>query len=532
MKTLNLKSMQTETRQGASSFVMVMFFTMLLGIMMVGFISIMLSNIMSSTNYDLSQSAYDSSLAGIEDAKIMLLKFNNCVVHGSSSLADCSRVISVLQDSDAEEDCNIVGKALGRISLSDTNVYETPIQSTYGGSNDATNFAGSLDQAYTCVKVDTSVDEYLGTVTKDSDFKVIPLRTEFSTDINKASPVRYIEISWFNRDDRTKAIEESGTHTEVTSAIVGNTLNKRLGDNVDPIFTTQATYAPTLQVGLVQSAVGGFTLSSFEKNNGSHTNRGLLLLRPYEAGSTQSTTLIRNCVNTPGCSDQGFAASAISGSEDWGNTVNAQNSPIEVKCSPTGADASGTNTFANQEYACKVIIELPGAVGTNRPNPVAQPNRGDGSLRNLAASDIMRYLTISTPYEGIDTSFSVKMYKDIGSASGTCGPNASGTGLNEFCTTVEYAGVQSRVDSTGRANDLFRRVEARVELVDVNYPFPKYALSTYCQGTDCDGDEGKVIKNYWASYNCFTLINGENKGCSGGGLTNNQDYVGSATPGF
>ena len=89
MKNINFKAIKGETRQGASSFVMVMFFTMLLGIIMVGFISIMLSNIMSSTNYDLSQSAYDSSLAGIEDAKIMLLKFNNCAAHSNPSLADC-----------------------------------------------------------------------------------------------------------------------------------------------------------------------------------------------------------------------------------------------------------------------------------------------------------------------------------------------------------------------------------------------------------------------------------------------------------
>lgn len=515
MKNINFKSIKGETRQGASSFVMVMFFTMLLGIIMVGFISIMLSNIMSSTNYDLSQSAYDSSLAGIEDAKIMLLKFNNCAAHSSPSLADCERINNVLKASKSGEDCNVVGKALGRIDVNDSGIYETPIQSTYSGtggtSNKAKDFANSLDQAYTCVKVDTSVDEYLGTITKDSDFKVIPLRTKFTSSNTDESPVKYIEISWFNNEDFQKARQQYN-HTSANNALAGS-LNKRLGGNVTARFTSDPTYASSLQIGLFQSAIGGYTISSFEKSINASTNRGLMVLRPYESGNSQTQTVIPNTATT-----SGFAASAISGSEDWGQNLQAQNSPAEIHCSNT----TDPNTFATQEFACRAIIELPTAIGTRSTG-------GSGNLvAGRPAADIMRYITLSSVYENIDTSFSIKMYGNADGKNCTFDVN---TGKGTNCEIKQFAGVQSRVDSTGRANDLFRRVEARVELIDVNYPFPKYALSTYCEGENCNGDEGKVIKNYWVSSNCFTLINGDNRGC-GADLSKNQNFIGNATAGF
>jgi hypothetical protein len=57
--------------------------------------------------------------------------------------------------------------------------------------------------------------------------------------------------------------------------------------------------------------------------------------------------------------------------------------------------------------------------------------------------------------------------------------------------TLPFVGVQARVDSTGRANDLFRRVEARIELVDIYFPLPDYSVQA---NTD-------IVKNFWVTFN-------------------------------
>ncbi len=53
-------------------------------------------------------------------------------------------------------------------------------------------------------------------------------------------------------------------------------------------------------------------------------------------------------------------------------------------------------------------------------------------------------------------------------------------------SSVDFDGVQPAVDSTGRANDLFRRVESRVQLHDTTFPFPRAALDI----------EGELCKDF------------------------------------
>jgi hypothetical protein len=62
---------------------------------------------------------------------------------------------------------------------------------------------------------------------------------------------------------------------------------------------------------------------------------------------------------------------------------------------------------------------------------------------------------------------------------------------------MKFSGVQSIVDSTGRANDLFRRVEARLEMIDTYFPMPDAALTL-------SGDGNNLNKSFYVTNNCFS----------------------------
>ena len=106
--------MKQKTRKGATSMIVIIFFTMLAGILVLSFASLMITNMRETTNYSLSQSAYDAALAGTEDAKVMLIEYNNCVSRSDSTSARCSDIMTNLNASDASDDCDVVRKALNR----------------------------------------------------------------------------------------------------------------------------------------------------------------------------------------------------------------------------------------------------------------------------------------------------------------------------------------------------------------------------------------------------------------------------------
>ena len=164
-----------------------------------------------------------------------------------------------------------------------------------------------------------------------------------------------------------------------------------------------------------------------------------------------------------------------------GSTYKTLNSPRDINC----LNAENFRVSTEKEYACSVELDVP-------------PTHNGGVADNGA-----RFLMLSTLYAKPETSFKVQLL------------NCSG---DNNCTTVKFVGVQTKVDSTGRANDLFRRVEARVELQDVNFPFVKYGLSSYGDGDD----EGNIFKNYWATYKCWYKEAGVGHTCDDFGIISNR----------
>ena len=113
------------------------------------------------------------------------------------------------------------------------------------------------------------------------------------------------------------------------------------------------------------------------------------------------------------------------------------------------------------------------------------PNTYRGSTdRNPATT----FLLLTLPYGAPETDFSVSLY-------------------DSKRQSINFTGVQARVDSTGRANDLYRRVESRVELVDTYFPYPEFAIQLN------DDKNSKTRKSFYTTVNCWTAVDGTMDQC-------------------
>ena len=104
------------TKKGATSMIVTVFTIILFSIITLAFTRLILSEVNQTTNTNLSKSAYDSALAGVEDAKIALLKYHDCLNKGHTvgSGTTCSKIIAAMQDGVRRQDCSTVSNVLGR----------------------------------------------------------------------------------------------------------------------------------------------------------------------------------------------------------------------------------------------------------------------------------------------------------------------------------------------------------------------------------------------------------------------------------
>jgi Tfp pilus assembly protein PilX len=412
--------LQRQYLKGGASLYVVIFTTLLLGIITLGFIRIILSEAQSTTDYDLSQSAYDSALAGIEDAKVALLAYQDCLAKGDYTSTTCKPVIDAMLAGGYEENCDIVREMLGR---AEGDSHETIVQSESGNTVGKTG--ATMDQAYTCVKIAGDTDDYISDLSDSNRTRIVPLRSVNNTNIKK------IRFSWFSDND---------SPTPATVPTLPNALNTNrtgYGSSVDKNTKWFGPYdaasspvtPPAVELQLIQTA-NSFNLSQLNANQGDTTDRGTLMLAPSTSGATEI-----------GASKSvGFPASADK----------AANNPVPISC-------VGDRT----PYRCSVTITLPAAIG---------------GARNSANT----LLRVSVPYGQPATDFQVEMLDDSGNIT-------------------KFNAVQARVDSTGRANDLFRRVEARIEMVDIYFPYPEFTLTL-----TGDGSDESINKNFWVTLNSWS----------------------------
>lgn len=363
-----------KSERGAVSLFVVIFAALLITIVTVGFVQLMLRDQQQSTISDLSRSANDSALAGVEDAKRLLLLNQSCKDGSAAPSVNCTAITTALTPvaGSNETACSTLSDA----GIVGTTGNETIIEQSSGDG------AAKLDQAYTCVKIGVNTSNYEGSLALNGS-AIVP--------ITGVSAFDRVEISWFSREDVSSVTNDPTVGFPSSGADVSL---PRVGSR------WQFNYPPLLRTQLIQLG-SNFKLSDFNDSQvGGRSNANTLFLYP----------------STAGLPDKDFALDA---------RRSPTNIPQLVSC---------VTTFTTATYACKATIQL--------PTPI------DGSTANRNA-----YLRLTSLYNSAHFSIVLK------------------NGAN----TVLFNGVQPEVDSTGRANDVFRRVKARVELTS-NFSYPETAI--------------------------------------------------------
>ncbi len=220
-------------------------------------------------------------------------------------------------------------------------------------------------------------------------------------------------------------------------------------DNFPPVANNNIAIPPTISAQIIQTAES-FTLGEFTSKVGDGTNRGTVFLVPSNDGNTHVPQKILLDSN-----DHSY--------EREESTINQ---PQKINCEKKLVEG----------YKCTASIEL--------PLPVAHNGNTKRNSKTF-------FLVLSLPYGQPTTSFSIQMCTDTDSVRGDC---IDGNGK---LSITDFKDAQIAVDATGRANDMYSRVEARIEFNDIYFPYPEFVL----QATG-NGDES-IKKNFYVTENCF-----------------------------
>lgn len=387
-------SNQSVQQRGAVSLIVVIFTALLVTVITIGFVSLMVRSQQQATQSDLSQSAYDSALIGLEDAKRVLLLDKKCKeTNDTASPVLCPRIRVILEADPSTQTCSDVKKML-------TNTEgETLVGENVGEQK--------LLQAYSCAKISPNTVDYRAQNLGSAKSHIIPLTVAPGASFDS------IEIMWFTQQDAAATdVDGEYVDTDLSWPSPGN------NDTPLPIpdgDTWKSQMPPILRTQLMQVAKP-FTLSQFDAAGGlGDTNSSTLFLYPHRDLTEEI----------------GFNSDPSPGTK----------APRLVKCDET--------RFEEGDYACKVTLAV--------PNPVT------GSASNRTA-----FLRLSALYN-------TTRYRIVLKSGGT---------------TVPFYGVQPEVDVTGRANDVYRRIKARVQL-DAEYPYPESAVDlngNLCKDFTVTGD--------------------------------------------
>ncbi|MBQ3470155.1 hypothetical protein IJH23_00340 [Candidatus Saccharibacteria bacterium] len=429
------KRLSSKNKSGAAAFYVVAFSTLILTIVAIGFAAVIISEVTRSSNDDLSQSAYDSALAGIEDAKLAFYNYQSCLEKGITSSMDlsmggditCQDIIYWVEHSDGSKDynkpCDMVAHILGRIGK-----YESGDDAGGVIVEESSASGNNMAQAYTCVQIKTNLSDYRGSLSSDNTMRVVKVKLDGVA----ANNIDRVRVSWFENDGLTDLkYNNFNSSSEVNSGVTFRS-----------ITSTPPASPPMISVQLVQTGAS-FNLASFDAVSDGQTNRGTVFLVPTDSDNYASKSKADNYI---GAFNKELGENMVSAAQIVkSNDRTVKNLPYAVYCDPNG----GT------EFVCSALLSLPKPIGGER-------------------NDETFMFVVSVPYGQPNTDFALEFFCN-GESCGKSTIEAAELG-DEKISQAMLSGVQINIDSTGRANDLYRRVEARLDSADANFPYPLYAL--------------------------------------------------------
>jgi len=363
-----------QRQAGMVSLFVVMFSTVLITVVTVSFIRLMVQEQQRASNNDLSQSAYNSAVAGVEDGKRVI----------RAALKGNERARRAIE----QQRCNTVAAA-GVVSSSVSG--ETTIKTSSGSS--------TLNQAYTCVKIEAKTEDVKLDLA-EGESTVIPLVGADAFDS--------VQIEWMrkkNSDNEVASIE-----TPTSGDLRSLPRKDQWSPNAPALIRAQAVLPTKTSVSLSE-------LDSAQVS----TN----FLRP---------SIITDNANLLTIQRPGLRANSDSGAQ---TTVNA------VPCSNARYTGGG--------YACQAVLQMAGG-------------------ESVPAGSRVAFLRVTSLYKASAVKISLKRASSV----------------------TKFDTVQPEIDSTGRADTIFRRIKSRVNVgfnTNGSFTFPE-------QGVDITGS---LCKNFYVT---------------------------------
>lgn len=222
-----------DRKKGAASFYIVAISTLILVIVVASFATLIVSQMERTSNADLSQSAYDAAMAGVEDAKLAYLNYKNCKAAGytaASSVTDgepwnddrdaCSHILYYMNN----PDCDMVAKMLGRVVTPGVGM---EVKEDEEGNN--------MQQYYTCVKINNQPQDQTKNL---QPYETAVFKPVFAS--GSASEIKKIKVRWGGNSNLSVTILQapSGFNFDdfTFPSLVGD---NETGTNLGTVFLTR-----------------------------------------------------------------------------------------------------------------------------------------------------------------------------------------------------------------------------------------------------------------------------------------------------